>query len=190
LFVKKLSEVLTIKTLGIDIENLSPGRSYVVNMPSLVYFASRLAHWLPAGYRMQRDLPRTEQLALMSGGNRGNRSIDATQFVAASIRVFAENFLRNNRFGETRVGNRRVLKEEIGNRFNMIAKWQNRMNQFIRQDIAFTITPTVTRLVPSFTRAMMPFFDIRDDWRSIPEGHLILSEKKGTENFYIDIGPS
>ena len=174
-------------TLGIDIDHPARGRHYTLEDSSLVYFASRLAHWLPAGYRMDRDLPVTQRLAAMSDS--ASVSTNATQFVAASIHVFADRFTRSSRFASTRAGNRRVLRETIGDRFNMIAKWQNRMRQFVRQDTAFTITPTVRRLVPAFQHAASPFFEIHRDWRDIPEGRLILSERRNGRDLYIDAGP-
>lgn len=173
-------------TLGIQTDEVAQGQRYILDNPSLVYFASRLAHWLPAGYQMRRDLPRTVMLAQMA---RASREQDGTQFIAASIRVFAENFLRY-RFGDTREGNRRVLAEEIGDRFNMIRKWQNRMRQFTRQDHAFQITPRVTALVPSFRFVQTPFFEVYTDWRDIPPNHLILSEPIEGRNCYIDVGPN
>lgn len=172
-------------TLGIELQGIAHGERYVLDNPSLVYFASRLAHWLPAGYQMGRDLPRTVRLAQMTGSA---RPADGTKFIAASIRVFTENFLRG-RFGEDRDGSRRVLSESIGDRFNMIAKWQNRMAQFIRQDHPFEITPRVRELVPGFSRPEPPFFEIHSDWRSIPQGRLILSERTGGRTSYIDVGP-
>lgn len=177
--------VFTQGTLGIRLSNIQAGQRYALNNPSLVYFASRLAHWLPSGYQMRRDLPRTIQLAEMTTGSREARG---TQFIAASLRVFSENFLR--RYGVEREGGRHVLRESIGDNFNMVHKWQNRMAQYVRQDHPFQITPRVRVLVPSFTHANLPFFQIHSDWRQIPAGRLILSERLNNNRVsYIDVGP-
>lgn len=151
------------------------------------YFGSRLAHWLPAGFRMPRDLARSVKLARRNAPAWG---VDDAVFLAATLKVFTANLLDGARYAEARPGGGRVLKEEYGGKWNMIRKWQNRMREFA--DGKLRISPGVSRIVPSFTKPAMPFFEVTTDLSTIPSGHHVLCEPgaEGEEDVvtYIDVG--
>jgi hypothetical protein len=168
-----------VSTLGIRPDHVEQSSQYISGDPDLIYFASRVAHWLPAWFRIPEDL---ERVLTISGGTNCNPAI----FVAATMRVFSEKCVAHS--GTHRVGGRLVLRESVGDRFNMIAKWANRISQFYQQRTNrenLRVDARVREIMPCLRAFEPPIFNVVRAVSQLPERALALSEGER----YVDCGP-